>query len=30
MTKQQERALFWWCMIVVLIAFWGVVVMAVT
>lgn len=30
MTEQQERALFWWCMIAVLLGFWVVIGILVT
>jgi hypothetical protein len=30
MTEQHERALFWWCLIVILLAFWVIIVMILT
>ncbi len=30
MKEQQERALFWWCMIAVLLGFWVLIGMLIT
>jgi hypothetical protein len=30
MTEQQERALFWWCLITVLLGFWALIAMLIT
>jgi len=30
MTEQEERALFWWCVIAILLCFWVLIGMLVT